>query len=150
MPFKQTRDVIEKARAFHSDLGAFYHRLEAVVEREKVKMVLDWLATHEERMERKLAEVESSAAKGVLDAWYQFPPDATVKEAIGRIEIRPDMRAQDVICLALHLDENLLRLYKSAAEASQAREVRGIFESLLEEGKKEREKLVLDLFEPEL
>lgn len=150
MPFKQTRDVIEKARAFHSDLASFYHRLEAVAEKERVKMVLDWLASHEERMEAKLAEVEASTAKRMLDSWYQYPPDATVQEAVARLDVRPDMRAQDVICMALHLDENLLRLYKRAADTASMNEVRDVFESLLEEGKKEREKLVLDLFEPEL
>ncbi len=150
MPFKQTRDVIEKARAFHSDLASFYHRLEAVAEKERVKMVLDWLASHEERMEAKLAEVEASTAKRMLDSWYQYPPDATVQEAVARLDVRPDMRAQDVICMALHLDENLLRLYKRAADTASMGEVRDVFESLLEEGKKEREKLVLDLFEPEL
>lgn len=150
MPFEQTRDVIEKARAFHRDMAAFYHRTEAVVERERVKMVLDWLASHEERMERKLAEVEASTAKRMLDSWYQYPPDADVQQAVARIEVRPDMRAQDVICMALHLDETLLRLYKRAADTAPMSEVRDVFESLLEEGKKEREKLVLDLFEPEL
>lgn len=150
MPFEQTRDVIEKARAFHHDMAAFYHRVEHVVEKERVRMVLDWLASHEERMEAKLAEVESSTAKRILDSWYQYPPDATVRDAITRIELRPDMRAQDVICMALHLDENLLRLYKRAAEAAPMGEVREVFESLLEEGKRERAKLVLDLFEPEL
>ena len=150
MPFEQTRDVIEKARAFHHDMASFYHRIEAVVEKERVRMVLEWLASHEERMEAKLAEVESSTAKRVLDSWYQYPPDATVREAIARIEVRPDMRAQDVICMALHLDETLLRLYKRAADTAPMNEARDVFESLLEEGKKEREKLVLDLFEPEL
>ncbi|MBM4156182.1 MAG: hypothetical protein FJ221_14325 [Lentisphaerae bacterium] len=150
MPFEQTRDVIDKARAFHHDMASFYHRVEHVVEKERVRMVLDWLASHEERMEGKLAEVEASTAKRVLDSWYQYPPDATVQDAVARIEIRPDMRAQDVICMALHLDENLLRLYKRAAEAAPMGEVREVFESLLEEGKREREKLVLDLFEPEL
>lgn len=150
MPFEQTRDVIEKARDFHRQLAAFYHRLESMVDRERVRMTLEYLAAHEERMELRLAEFEASTGRRVLDAWYQYPPDDSIREALATANIHADISAPDAICMALDLDENLLRLYAKAANAAQHAEVRDAFETLLEEGKKERSKLVLDLFEPEI
>jgi len=150
MPFEQTRDVIERARQFHRQLAEFYHRVESEVDRERVKMTIEYLAAHEERMERRLAEFETATGRRILDTWYQYPPDDTIRAALAATEIRSDMSVTEAICMALDLDEHLLRLYARAADAAQSAEVRDAFETLLEEGKKERSKLVLDLFEPDL
>ena len=59
------------------------------------------------------------------------------------------MTPSEVICLALDLDERMLRVFKQVALQSPVQEVREAFLALYQEGRKEREKLVLDMFEPE-
>lgn len=149
MPFEQARDVIEKARSFHRDLAAFYHRIGGVVDRERVQLLLEYLGEHEERRERQLAEFERRTPATMLDTWYQFPPETRIQEALQRIHIRPDMSVAEAVCMALQLDESLLRLYRQAADSAPIEHIRETFLRLYEEGKKERSKLVGDLFEPE-
>lgn len=149
MPFEQARDVIEKARTFHHELAEFYHRIGTVVDRERVQLLLEYLGGHEERRERQLTEFARSTSVSILDTWYQFPPDTRVRDALQKIHIRPDMTVAEAVCMALQLDENLLRLYRQAAEGAPVEHLREAFTRLYEEGKKERAKIVGDLFEPE-
>ncbi len=150
MPFEQTRDVIERARSFHRELAAIYHRLERDADREKARMLLDYLAAHEERMEQRLSQFEEETAAGILNAWYARPPSDDLTAKLTNIELRPDLPLCGIVCAALRLDEALLRLYRQAADAAPTAEVREVFESLLEEGKAERAKLVFGLFEPDV
>ncbi len=149
MAFEQVRDVIDRARAFHRELAEFYRRAENTADRERVKLVLDYLVRHERRMGEQLAAFEQGSPRRVLESWFVVSPGATIREEIARIVLRPDMTVSEVVCLALKLDEFLLQLYREASEAASAEPVREAFERLYEEGKIERAKLVLDVFEPE-
>jgi rubrerythrin len=148
MSFEQTRDVIDRARAFHRDLRDFYRRLEDVAVKERVRILLDYLSRHEQVMEGRLAECEATHDRGVLNTWFKYTPPP-IREEIGKFVIRPDMSAEAVIRMALQFDETLLRLYAHAADLAPTPEVKDLFQQLHDEGRKERAKLVRDAFEPE-
>ncbi|MCX7818399.1 MAG: hypothetical protein N2652_04200 [Kiritimatiellae bacterium] len=150
MPFEQTRDVIERARAFHRQLAERFHRIERQSDRERIQMLMDYLAAHEERMERRLAAFETKSARSLLDMWYQYPPPDDVVRALEQIRLSPDMTIPEIVCAALHLDEQILRLYRWAADSAPSPQVREVFEALLNEHKEERRRLVFGLFVPDL
>ncbi len=150
MPFEQVKDVIERAKAFHRQLAERLHQCEKEADREKLRMVLDYLAGHEERMEQRLAQIEAATASQILATWYQYPPAPEVVERLAKIEVRPGMSPSDLVCAALQLDEQLLKLYRAAADAAPTPVVREMFESLLEEAKQERAQLVFGLFQPDV
>lgn len=150
MPFEQTRDVIEHARAFHRQLAQLFHRIEHDTDRERLRMLMDYLAAHEERIERRLAAVQSETARPVLDTWYQYPPPDDIARALLEVRLTPDMTVSEIVCAALHLDEQILRLYRWAADSAPSPDVREIFEALLAEHKEERRRLVFGLFVPDL
>lgn len=150
MPFEQTRDVIEQARDFHRQLADLFHRIERESDRERIRMLMDYLAAHEERMERRLAAFETDTARPLLDKWYQYPPPEDIARALQQVRLSPDMSVPEIVCAALHLDEQILRLYRWAADSAPSPEVREVFESLLAEHKEERRRLVFGLFVPDL
>ncbi len=147
MGLERTRDVLDKARAFHRELSAFYRRMEDRADRERVKLLLDYLSGHERKMEERLAQFEETAARRILDTWYKYAPGDEIREALKLVRVEEGMTAPEIICMALRLDENLLRLYRRAAELAPAEPVRQLFQGLYEEGKKERAHLVLAVFE---
>jgi rubrerythrin len=149
MPFEQARDMILRARAFHRELGEFYARVEDVVQKERVKLLLEYLVEHERRMIEHLEAIQEGLPPDVLNTWMQYPPDAPLPPTMDDLRISPDATASDVICMALDLDERLLKMYKELAVYAPSAEVREAFLSLYQEGCQERSKLVLDMFEPE-
>lgn len=149
MSFEQTKDVIERARLFHRQLRDYYLQLKEVTDKQRVQMLLDYLCLHEEKMERSLSEFEQSTTRGALSTWFMYAPGDETEKVLKSLRIDPDMTSQEVVCTALQLDETLLRLYKQAAELAPREPIRELFRSMYEEGKKERSKLVLNLFEPQ-
>lgn len=143
------KDVLERARVFHRDMSAFYGRMSNVAERERVRLVLDYLARHERYMDDCLSAFEKGAGKQVLTTWYKYtPPKATVA-ALSGIELRPDMSVEDVLKVAFRLDECLVALYRGMAEGAPSVEIRDLFNKLLELEKKAEHQLVRDTVEME-
>lgn len=149
MSFEQTSDVIEKARLFHRQLRDYYMQLKEVTEKQRVQMLLDYLCIHEERMEQSLSAFKQAVPSGALSTWFMYAPGDETEKVLKTLRIDPDMTSQEVVCTALQLDETLLRLYKQAAELAPREIIRELFRSMYEEGKRERAKLVLNLFEPQ-
>jgi len=48
---KQTCDIIKCVRSFHNQMRIFYERLHERDEKQKVKMLLDYLSRHEKHRE---------------------------------------------------------------------------------------------------
>ena len=101
-------------------------------------------------MERQLDQFEHSAAsRAALEAWLKFVPPPHISETLAKLTIEPGMTAPEVIQLALQLDEQFLALYQQAAAAAPTDEVREIFEKLVAECRRERKRVVRDVYEPE-
>lgn len=150
MSYEQTRDVIEKARQFHHELQAFYRRSEEGIAKERMRLLLDYLSRHEAWMEAQLDQFEHTAAsQAALETWLKFVPPPHITETLAKLRITPEMTSAEVIKLALDLDDHLLNLYRQAAEASPTEDVREVFEKLVAECRRERKRVVRDVYEPE-
>ena len=51
MAFETTKDVLDHARDFHRQLSDHYAQLRDKAERERVKMLLDYLSRHEKHLD---------------------------------------------------------------------------------------------------
>ncbi len=63
MPVETTRDVIEQARDFHLQLRDFYSRLKEKAQKERLKLLLDYMSAHELQLEENLEAFEDVAKK---------------------------------------------------------------------------------------
>jgi len=142
MPYKRTKDLLDRARLFHKRLGELYERLETVSKKEQVKMLLDYMSRHEKHLTESLSKYEEEASRRVMDYWYKYTPNNKSCEHLENIELRPDMTIDDVISLAMRMDECLVELYRSVAENAESEEVKEIFNSLLEMEKQEEVELL--------
>jgi len=149
MAFEQVRDVIERARRFHEELARFYERQEVSPAREKVRLLLEYLRAHEQRMAEELGALERTALAGVLDTWFKYSPGPDLLDAVRQAAIRPDMTPHEVIAEALALDQHLLDLYQQAVERAPIPDVREALLDLYAEGLKQRALVVRDVYEPE-
>lgn len=149
MTVQRTRDVLERAREFHRQLGAFYHDLESKTDRPRVKLLLDYMSLHEERLDAFLEKYEQVAEKGVLNAWLQNVPELAACKCFEQLHLSPDMTADEVVRIALGLDECLVKLYETVAQQAPSTDVKELFQELLEQVRKEDRQLVRDALELE-
>ncbi len=130
--FERTRDVLDHARSFHHQVGELYQRLENRAEKERVQMLLDYLRRHERHLEESLADYEEDASKRILDTWFQYTLEEDPSNLLSEVEIKADMAVNDVVRLALRLDDYLIDLYRSMVDNTDISEVKEIFTNLLE------------------
>lgn len=131
MPFDQTKDVLEQARAFHRKLSEFYDHLSSTAEKERARALLDYLSRHENYLEGCLKEFMQDVSRNVLDSYFQYGSDASNLKGIIDFEIRASMDVEDVVAAAMHFDACLIKFYREMAEKAQSTRVREVFENLL-------------------
>lgn len=146
MSFETTKDVLDHVRQFHHHLSEFYHNLSNKTEKQRVKLLLDYLSGHEKKLEENLARYEEDVSERILNAWFQYPPP---KEVLNKcrcvaIEDKDDLSVDSVIEMVLQLDDCLIDLYEEMIKSSEFEEVKEVFNNLLEMTKQEKMDLVRD------
>ena len=61
------RDVLEKARRFHQQLEAFYNRLSGESDRERLRLLLDYMCRHEEHFMLGLEQFDDQGRDRLLN-----------------------------------------------------------------------------------
>jgi rubrerythrin len=140
------RDVIDKAKALHQQLGQFYAQLSADEPRERIKMLLDYMSRHEKHLESALARFEQDAKAPILKSW--FKGDAGAPELLGQTpRVTASMGTADVIKMALSYDDALIDLYERLASSGAPPAVREFFGQLVLHERKEERRMVRDTIE---
>ena len=147
MAYKTTKDILDQARAFHEQLSAYYRKLSVKAQRQRVRMLLDYMSRHEKHLEECLLEFEQDASRKILETWFKYTPQMDIPSCFEDIELSRDMCIDDVIKLALRLDDCLVELYKGMVKEAESRDVKKVFTNLLEMEKHEKMNLVRDAIE---
>jgi rubrerythrin len=142
MSNEQTRDILEHARQFHRQVSTFYDQLSCQTEKERIKMLLDYMSRHERNMAAALEAFEQSAPVHLLNACYKvgrkFQPCC---EVVRDLDISSNMSVDDVIHMGMQFDDCLIAVYRDRAENAPDEKVRGIFQDLVELAEKEKRQL---------
>ncbi len=145
MSNEQTRDILEHARQFHRQVSEFYSQLRCQAEKERIKMLLDYMIRHEDNMVKALEDFERSAPKHLLGACFkvgrQFRPCCDV---VRELNISADMSVDEVIQIGLEFNDCLIAVYKDRAENAPDEKVRGVFQNLVALAQKEQRLLSRD------
>jgi rubrerythrin len=149
MGSESVRDILEHAREFHRQLGGYYASLRDASEKERVRMLLDYMSAHERGLDEALAAYESLAGKAVIGTWYKSALDCALLEAKKLLPLRHDMSADEVIRCAMDVDHCLLDVYRRLAESAVAEDVKKLFEGLVRETEKQDRRLIRDALELE-
>ena len=141
MRFEQVRDILDHVREFHKRLDEFYQNLAQHESAARIKMLFEYLGSHEKNLEQGLANFEEGASEQVLDTWFQNAQDKEMLKLPEATTIKSHMEIEDVIRMGLELDEKLIGLYKDAVENSDVPEVKEVFNNLLEMEQQEEHQL---------
>ena len=145
---EQTRSVIDHARDFHEQLAHYYHGLADVANQTRVRLLLDYMSDHEERLAKALAEYEDSAPASILNTWLQSPHETdsliAIREHLQGVRIDPSIEVDDVIETGIKLSEHLLEVYRDLARQSEPESVRQVFENLLRMEEKAQQQFARD------
>lgn len=139
MRFETTRDVLDYVKQFHRKARNLYSELANQEEQERLKLLLDYLSRHENHLAKSLADYEQDTSEKILNTWFQYVPDQVLLEPINNVHIEPNLSLDEIVDLAMRLDNCLIELYKEMINHSSAiSEVKEVFQNLLEMEKQEQ------------
>jgi len=146
MAFETTKDVLDHAREFHTQLSDFYILLSRKSEKERVKLLLDYMSEHEKYLEETLGRYEEEVSGKILNTWFQYPPPKKLLETCREVSINKtdDLSVDDVIEMAVQLNQCLIDLYKEMIKNSETEQIRDVFTNLMEMEKRQELELVRD------
>lgn len=138
MHYKTVKDVVEYSRQLHHQLGELYHNLGQKQEQIRVSMLLEYLKRHELHLEKVLNEFEHDKSQMVLNSWFSYVPEQDLTQVLSTIDLHPNMSADDVVLMALQLDDYFIELYQSMLESANSPTVKSVFQNLLEMEQQEK------------
>lgn len=143
------RDIINRIRGLHSQLSWFYQTMGDAAEKDRVRLLLQYISRHERNLESALAKYQESASRAVLNTWFKNTPDNPLQTCLGNIAITADMSTDEVIRVVLSLDRCLVDTFRRIAESAVAEEVKALFQDLVGMEEREEHKLMRDALELE-
>lgn len=143
--YKQTFEIFDYARIFHRKMREFYNQLHEKTEKQRIKLLLEYLSRHEKQRVETLARYEKDASRKVMDTWFKYVPENISFDCLKNIEINSNMSVDDVVEIALGMNNCLIELYKGVIEETKVEEVKDVFNSLLRRVEQEEKNLVRDV-----
>jgi len=138
MRYKTVKDVVEQSRKLHHEIRDFYHKLAEQTAQARVKMLLEYLERHETQLEDMLKKFESDKSQKIWDEWYQYVPEQKLSDLLEDVSVGADMGVDEVVLLALKLDDYFIELYKDMVQNAASSDVKAVFENLVQLEEKEK------------
>lgn len=138
MHFKTVKDVVDYSRRLHLQISELYERLSQETAQARVSMLLEYLKRHEKHLEETLCKFEKDKSQTVLESWFQYAPDQNLDDVLASMEIHSEMDVDDVVLMALKLDDYFIDLYQGMVNDSSSSAVKAVFQNLLDMEQQEK------------
>jgi hypothetical protein len=115
---------------FHEQLAEFYGRLSESSDKERVRMLLEYMSRHEKNFKHAMVEYDEEAANRLLNTWIQYAPDLGVLSVPEAEKLENHMTVDDVVDIAMELDDRLVQFYSEATRLVDSTELKDLFGKL--------------------
>jgi rubrerythrin len=139
---RRVADFLHWAEAYHGRLAEFYRSRGKEAARPEAKVVLDYMARHQDALRRIIEDYEDGASKAVLDTWYKVSPDPKAFRDPEGAGFRADLTGDEAIDLALDLDRSLISMYEQLVRRAETPGLREVLENLLQTERAEEIRLL--------
>ncbi|MBY6187662.1 hypothetical protein KUV89_13645 [Marinobacter hydrocarbonoclasticus] len=132
MRFQQLKEILDHLIESRSAMSQLYRRMTSQADSPRAKMLLEYMVIHEKEVVEKLANYQDEASPRVLDTWFENVQGEDFIVLCQKTELPATMTEQDVLGLALDLENRLLDLLHAALEVAPTQDVKSAIESLLQ------------------
>lgn len=128
-------------------MSDYYNQTSLQSDIPRLKMLLDYLSRHEKYFEESLVNFEKDSSEKILNTWFKYTPDSNTLQGCGceEFQIKSNMTVDEVIQIALKVDQCLINFYQQMTENCVIPEIKEIFDNLLEMEKREDKKMIKDV-----
>ena len=129
--FVQVRDLLDQVRDFHGQLAGYYDGLSDHADMTRVKLLLDYISSHERNLQASLAAYEESASRQVMETWVDCRHAEEILATCEHTPLSPELSVDGVTRVAMDVDACLMRFYEEVAGQAETDAVRDVFRNLI-------------------
>lgn len=141
MPFKQVKDILQRACDFHGLLKDFYQKINNTTQKESVKLLVDYMARHEKYLQEITSQISAEQEKQIAEEWFKYESEFATRDCFCELKIDKDSGVDDVIDTGLQLNQCLINLFHHVAGVAPTQESKTLFNSFEIEEIAEKKKL---------
>ena len=141
MRFGTIQDVVDFAGKLHAALSDQYAELEQLSSSERARLMLDYLNRHEQNLAQAMDKYEGDMTQGIASLWLQDVPELQSDELVEKVRGVDLGNVDNIIGVALDVDEYLIKLYQRMADEIDSDAGREVFKSLIKLEDNERHRL---------
>lgn len=143
MRFRKIKDVLDWTRTFHSTLADDYDKLAEGHERERVGILLAYLAEHERVLGAALQHYEDDEHPSLLETGYA--PDVELPEDLNALcDTLDRLDTAGVLAMAIRFHDLLTGLYRKLSENAPSSQIKDLFENIASQEEHEKLRAVRD------
>lgn len=141
MRFGTIQDVVDFAGKLHAALSEQYAELEQLSSSERAQLMLDYLNRHEQNLAQAMDKYDADMTQGIAALWLQDVPELQPEELVEKVRGVDLGNVDNIIAVALDVDEYLIKLYQRMADEVDSDAGREVFKSLIKLEDNERHRL---------
>ncbi len=126
----QVKDILNRAVEFHKMLVDFYSKLENISEKENVKLLVNYMARHENILKENLNQITAEQQRRITDIWVKQAPEYATCRCFENLKINKDSSVDDIVDAGLQLNQCLINLYHHMSELAPTNEIKILFSNL--------------------
>ncbi|MCK0536202.1 hypothetical protein [Alcanivorax quisquiliarum] len=143
MRYKNIDEILAWTGRFHTELAQHCQQLARQHDRQRLEMLLSYLAEHQRRLAEMLAQIREDSEPGIRYTWFDKAPDIPGPESLPELGelIRGDS-VDAIAAAALKFHDGIIEIYNELREQAPTDRTRQLFENLADLEHHEALKLV--------
>ena len=150
MSIKTTKDIIDYIYKIHQRIGQYYNNLFDLSKKQKVKILLHYLQTEEEKVLKNINEYRNGCPKAIMKTWYQIVPELELNNCWDELKLNHEMEFMEVIDIVTKFHECLRKFYKRMMDLSVSLRTKELFDNLFQMEKQYEKEFINNAVELQL
>lgn len=131
MTLESIKDILDWTKQLHEELAEVYRRSSGENEDEKTRLLMNYVADHQQRLADAIANYEKDPGVTLMDSWIQdYVEKNPFMQGWRSFMNLSGMNFDQVLDNTVKAHQQLISLYEELAEASKTERMKELFENL--------------------
>jgi hypothetical protein len=141
MRYKTVQDILDQASALHQRVAALADEAAVEQDRQRLALVLDYLADHQTRLQSAIDAFKDEAGDRVLTTWFDRAPEVELPD-LDEASLATLEDVDDLIDRVVGFHDRIIELYANLRDQARIEAVEAIFADLAELEQHEKMELI--------